>query len=249
MGEAARATAIKPDLPEQHSPLLAILPYILRTFRREPALALTVCYLFVALAGIYYDYGFYERGFGIPVLTLAQAGDFLVAGLQQPMALVLLISTLPLCWIFDWFTVRNRRKDSRRRERLRGLTQLTWRQKLHMRYLDWHLGSLWTAQLAYAAIVVLYGWSFVLIYAGHRVDQVKQGAGQRVSVRLNGEAADLRASDGAAWSYLGAVSNYVFVYDHVAGRAVILPVNAIARIQPEPSRGKPDLAPAVVHLP
>lgn len=238
MGDAERAVPASIGPSEQHSPLQAVLPHILRTFGREPALALTVCYLFIALAGIYYDYGFYQRGFGIPVLTLAQAGDFLVAGLQQPMALVLLVSTLPLCWIFDWFTVRSRRRDSRRRVRLRGVARPTRWQRLHMRYLDWHLGSLWSAQIAYVLIVILYGWSFVMIYASHRVAAVKLGESPKVGIRLNGDAADLPASSPAGWSYLGAVSNYVFAYDPAAKRATILPVNAIASLQPLPAAGR-----------
>jgi len=44
------------------------------------------------------------------------------------------------------------------------------------------------------------------------------------------------------------VSNYVFVYDHVAKQAMILPVNAVSRIQPEPVKGKPALPFPVVHL-
>lgn len=234
MDDAERAAPAGKDEPAHHSPLQAILPHILRTFAREPALALTACYLFIALAGIYYDYGFYQRGFGIPVLTLSQVGDFLVAGLQQPMALVLLVSTLPLCWIFDWFVIRSRRKDVRRRERLSDLARPRWWQRLYLRYLDWHLESLWTAQLAYAAIVVLYGWSFVLIYAGHRVDAVKRGDVPRVALQLVGEPGDLRATDPEGWGYLGAVSNYVFLYDPVAKRAMVLPVNAIASLQPLP---------------
>ena len=248
MGDAARAIPTSTESAEQHSPLQAVLPHILRTFGREPALALTVCYLSIALAGIYYDYGFYQRGFGIPVLTLAQVGDFLVAGLQQPMALVLLVSTLPLCWLFDRFNTRNRRKDSERRARLHGLSRLTWWQKLHLRYIEWHLGTIRWTVFIYLLLVCIYGWNFVVIYASYRIDAVKRGEVPRVAIRLNGEQADLRATDPKGWGYLGAVSNYVFVYDPADKRALVLPVNAIQRIQPV-VKGKPALPFPVVHLP
>lgn len=249
MDDAPRAAPATPGAIQQDSPLQAILPHILQTFAREPALALTACYLFIALAGIYYDYGFYQRGFGIPVLTLSQVGDFLVAGLQRPMALVLLVSTLPLCWIFDWFTTRSRRRDARRQTRLRGLPRLAWWQKWHLRYLDWHLGSLGWTQLAYLVIVMLYGWGFVMIYAGYRIDVVKRGGVPRVAVHLVGESDALPAVDPKGWGYLGAVSNYVFVYDPAAGRALVLPVNAIGRIQPAPVKGKSGVHLPVVRLP
>ena len=233
----------------QHSALQAILPHILRTFRREPALALTAGYLFVALAGIYYDNGFYQRGFGIPVLTLSQIGDFLVAGLQQPMALVLLVSTLPLCWLIDRFNTRTRRKAFERGQRLRGLPRLSWWQKLRLRFIDWHLGSIRWTPFVYLLIVGSYGWTFIMVYAGYRIDAVKHGQVPRVAIHLMGESGDLPAADPKGWGYLGAVSNYVFVYDPVDKRALVLPVNAIERIQPAAVKGKPGLPLPVVHLP
>jgi len=42
------------------------------------------------------------------------------------------------------------------------------------------------------------------------------------------------AGGGKPWLYLGAISQYVFVYDREAGRARILPTNAIATIGPIP---------------
>lgn len=248
MDDANRAAPAKPGRPEQHSALQTVLPHILRIFWREPALALTACYLFLALAGIYYQYGFYQRGFGIPVLTLSQIGDFLVAGLQQPMALVLLVSTLPLCWLIDRFNTRTRRKDSERRQRLRGLPVQTWRQKLQLRYIDWHLGTVRWTPFFYLLIVVIYGWVFIVAYAGQRIAAVKRGEVPRVAIHLVGEPDSLSATDPKGWGYLGAVSNYVFVYDPVARRALVLPVNAILTIQPASVKGKSGLPFPVVHL-
>lgn len=71
----------------------------------------------------------------------------------------------------------------------------------------------------------------------------------RVAIRMNGDASDLKATDPKGWGYLGAVSNYVFVYDPVAKRALILPVNAVQRIQPAPVRGESGLSFPVVRLP
>src|SRR4051812_32769509 len=82
------------------SVLLNLLPHVVQTLRREPALGITICYLLVAMAGIFYNYSFY-RQFGIPILSLSQIGDFLVAGIQRPMALLLVASTFPLCWLAD----------------------------------------------------------------------------------------------------------------------------------------------------
>ncbi|HEX5354196.1 MAG TPA: hypothetical protein VFW60_08960 [Rhodanobacteraceae bacterium] len=254
MPDARAATAARePEIgadASQHSALAAVLPHILRTFRREPALALTVAYLMVALAGIYYDYGFYRDNFGIPILTLSQISDFLVAGIQQPVALALVALTLPLCWLLDRLNARFNRKHATRRDRLRSLPRLKLWQKLQLYWVRWNLSdsNRRLSQVMYLAIVLVYSWLFVSILAGHRAKAIKQGAGPHVTVRLAGEAADLRASAGTTWSYLGAVSNYVFVYDPAARQSLVLPVNAIERIQPGPVKDKPGLPFPVVHV-
>lgn len=248
MGAASGRESETPELvaAPEHSALHALLPHILRTFGREPALALTAAYLLVSLAGIFYNYTFFERGFGIPVLTLSQIGDFLVAGLQQPIALALMLSTFVVCWLFDWFNSRSRRRAWARIERLRALPRRSWLQRLRLRVMEWHHEAIWLTQLLYLAVVVVYGWMFVGIYAHHRAQEVRHGNAARVTVRMAGEGADLPATDPRGWAYLGAVSNYVFVYDPASKRALVLPVNAIARIVPA-ARAESELPPPVVY--
>lgn len=229
------------------SPLLEMLPHILRTLQREPALAITLIYAFVAMAGIFYNFAFYRR-FDIPVLTLSQIGDFLVAGIQQPMALVLVASTFPLCWLFDRVNMRGRRRRAATRARLRALPSLTRVQRARLGFLDWMQGHgrRWYSQASYLLIVLAYSWTFVAIYADYRADVVKHGAAPVVRVWMNGAADPLATAGEAPWTYLGAIGQYVFVYDHEAARAAILPVNAIARI--EPIAGPPS-KPGVVVAP
>lgn len=93
--------------------------------------------------------------------------------------------------------------------------------------------------------MVLYGWMFVAFYSDYRAKRVLAGDAQEVSVRLNGETQDFAPSAPArGWTYLGAVSNYVFVYDVAAKRAVVLPVNNITRL--EPAAPKRTAAPVVI---
>ena len=215
-----------------HSVLAAVLPHILRAFRREPALALTVAYVMVALAGIYYDYSFYQHGFGIPVLSLVQIGDYLVAGLQKPLAIALVLVTLPICWLLDKLYVWARRREFSRRTKLRALSRRHWWQALYLRYLDWHLSGHRGIRLVYVLVICLYGWTFVNSYAIYNAAMVKRGDVTQVAVRLVGAAADMPASKARTWGYLGAVSNYVFLYDPATRQPLIVPVNAIASIRP-----------------
>ncbi|HEX7324103.1 MAG TPA: hypothetical protein VF292_01960 [Rhodanobacteraceae bacterium] len=249
MDDARRAAPRTEDSPQSYSALQAVLPHVLATFKREPALALTACYLFIALAGIYFAHYFYQRGFGIPVLTLSQVGDFLVAGLQQPMALVLLVSTLPLCWVFDLLNQRTRRKRAAKIATLEALPKRSWWQARRLRYLRWRNNSMWMIQLVYVIVVVGYGSVFIGVYAQYRAGEVRHGDVPRVVIRLNGEPANLPAVDPKGWGYLGAVSNYVFVYDPVAKRALVLPVNAIERMQPEAVNRRTGPSLPVVRIP
>lgn len=225
------AVAVKGEGERPVSALFEMLPHILRTLRREPALAISLTYLLVAMAGIFYDFSFY-RQFDIPVLTLSQIGDFLVAGIQQPMALVLVLSTFPLCWLFDKINMRGRRRRAAEIIRLRAQSSLSWWARGRLSFIDWMNGRRWYTQLVYLIVIVAYGWTFVGAYAGYRADAAKRGDAPEVRVWMNGIAEPLAPTGKQPWTYLGAIAQYVFVYDRGNGRAEILPVNAIARIEP-----------------
>jgi hypothetical protein len=233
MADPAAVAPAAAALPAQQSVLFEFLPHALQTFKREPALALTLGYVLVAMAGIFYNFSFYRR-FGVPILTLSQISDFLVAGLQQPVALLLVVSTFPLCWVADKINMNRRRRRARQREALLRSTPDSRLRRVQL----FALGSppRWFTACVYLGIIIIYAWIFVNFYAGHRADAVRRGEAQQVTIWLGGDAAALAAGGGAgSWTYLGAVSNYVFVYDRAADRSVILPVNSIARIAPLPS--------------
>lgn len=238
--ELASCVAARAPAPDESSPLLRLLPHVLQTLRREPALAVTLAYVLVAMAGIFYNRSFYQK-FDIPVLGLSQISDFLVAGIQQPIALALVLSTFLLCWLFDHLGMRYRRCLQAWRARLRQVPSRSPWQRGRLAVIESQLGKDWHEQCAYLVVVVLYGWLFVSLFADHRADLVKRGEAAQVRLWLSGDEA------GAArtWTWLGAVSGYVFVYDPAAGRSQILPVENIARIEPVPRpKGPRQPAPA-----
>lgn len=221
-----------------------LLPHLLRLLRREPALAITLGYLLLVMGGIFYNVRFFGK-FGIPVLTLSQVSDFLIAGIQQPIAILLVLSTLPLCWLFDLANRRTVRRRHRTLDRLRALEAPNRWQRVRLWRLEWRERQIWILPLSYLAVVVLYGASFVGFYADYRVDRVRGGDAAQVRVWLGGAA--LQPDRAEAWTYLGAVANYVFIYDHASERSVILPVENIERIEPvtaaKAARSAPSLAP------
>ncbi|HEX4481289.1 MAG TPA: hypothetical protein VH082_10800 [Rudaea sp.] len=237
--EAERAKAVS---VEHVSVLDTIAPHIFQTLSREPALAITLGYLFVAMAGIFYNYTFYER-FGIPVLMLSQVGDFLVAGIQQPMAILLVLSTFPLVWLVDRFNLNRRRRRVVRREAMiaRGGTSLWFRFRVGLL----RSPPRWFTATAFFLLIFVYGWIFVQSYAKHRAADVENGDAQMVTVWLNGQTEPL-PSKSKGWTYLGAVSNYIFVYDHDGARSEILPVNNVARLEPAPVARDRSKAPIII---
>jgi hypothetical protein len=223
------------DAEEPVSALFEVLPHVLRTLRREPALVITLTYLLVAMAGIFYDYAFY-RQFGIPALSLSQISDFLAAGIQEPIAIVLVLSTFPLCWLFDRINLWGRRRRAAEGARLRAVPSLDWWQRRRLGFIVAMNERRGYMRLVYVLVVVAYAWSFVSSYAGHRAEAVKRGDALEVRIRLTDGSQLLTRSDGhPPWLYLGAISQYVFVYDREAARAEIVPVNALSWIEPVPT--------------
>ena len=150
--------------------------------------------------------------------------------------LLVVLSTFPLCWLLDRLNALHRRRRAVRRRALIEQGSDSWWRTL--RLLSLQSPPAWFTGAVYVVLIVIYGWAFVSRYADYRADLVRRGEAAQVRVWLNGDASGLSASDGAAWTYLGAVSNYVFVFDPATRRAVALPVNNIARI--EPVAGTPD---------
>jgi hypothetical protein len=226
------------------SALFELLPHVLRLLRREPALVFSLTYLLVAMAGIFYDVAFY-RQFDIPVLTLSQFSDFLVAGIQEPIAIVLVLSTFPLCWLFDRINIWGRRRRAAEGARLKAAPSLNWWQRRRLAFIVAMNERRGYMRLVYVLVIVAYAWTFVSAYANHRAEAVKNGEGPGVRVWLSG-GGELGMTPQAhfGWIYLGGISQYVFVYDRATKRAEIVPVNSIARIEPIP--GPPSKSGVVV---
>jgi hypothetical protein len=236
------------EVEEPISALFEVLPHVLRTLRREPALVITLTYLLVAMAGIFYDYAFY-RQFDIPALSLSQISDFLAAGIQEPIAIVLVLSTFPICWLFDRINLWGRRRRAAEGERLKAMPSPTWWQRRRLAFIVTMNDRRNYMRLVYALVIVAYAWTFVSGYAQYKAEAVKRGEGLEVDVRMNDGAVLATASGGGKpWLYLGAISQYVFVYDRDAGRAKILPTNAIAAIEPIPG-AKPKSGLMVAPIP
>ncbi len=79
----------------------SVVLVVLRRLRHEPALLFPSAYLLISVLGLWCSYWFY-RGFDLPILEYLQAGDFLVAGIKDPMYAILLLFGVLMVVLCSW---------------------------------------------------------------------------------------------------------------------------------------------------
>ena len=192
-------------------------------FRREPMLLVTCSYLFVSIVGLWDLYWFY-RGFDIPILEFLQSSDYFVAGLRRPAYAGLLALTLLAAAVSIW----PQRWRMRHPERAARLDGRWWFRLLFPRRADWWayfgLHPETTATLTAVAVMA----TMLFMQSEARADAIRAGGGNAVEVQAGGQPV---AGD---WRMLGTSSAYVFLWEPRAQRALVLPVESIAAIQPVP---------------
>lgn len=166
-----------------------------KTLVDQPALFISVLYLFASLIGLVYSWAFL-RSFGIDVMQYSEVGDFLLASLKEPVIWLLVIVTVAL--------IQGDSALSRRVQR-RGPG----------RWMRWY-GSERYRKVNYlvSALMVL---AVLLVYADASSKKVRDGGGDEFRLEL----AD--GSPATQQVLLGTTVNYVFVYDPASERVSIHP--------------------------
>lgn len=217
-------------------------PSALALLRREPALSITLGYLLLSLIGLWSSYCFY-RVFRIPILEYMQPGDFLVAGVRQPMNLLWLLLMILIAVPAYWPTYyRLRHPESAERFRRHWFGRL-----IFSRYVDPFRRRRWYDLSPEATILLALlfgGGSLIMAYSGDRAKALLDGGGQAVRVTLSDAGAPLRG--GAR--LLGTTSGYVYLYWPDNGRTEVLVQENVSRIEVLPRRvpqgGSPPMASA-----
>lgn len=208
-------------------------PRALALLRREPALSITLGYLLLSLIGLWSSYCFY-RVFRIPILEYMQPGDFLVAGVRQPMNLLWLL-LMALVSVPAYWPTYYRLRHPERVERFRR----HWFGRLiFSRYVDPFRRRRWFDLSPEATILLgllLGGGSLIMAYSGDRAEALLQGGGQAVRVTLADGGSPLRGSA----RLLGTTSGYVYLYWPDNGRTEVLVQEGVSRIEVLPRRVPP----------
>ncbi len=197
----------------------------------EPALWIPLAYLCTAALGLWASYWYY-RPFKLPILQYMQAGDFLVAGLRDPIYFLLVVGAFAIGWLTSRIDVW-RERDPQRVERLRSHW---WGRVLAPRWQQhrWWIGSRMSASSALVASVVWATMWLVLGYVNGRADNLLDGRGTPIAVHFAGNDA---AADASHALLIGTTAEWVFVYWPDRHAAEAIPQQSIARIgYPEATR-------------
>jgi hypothetical protein len=203
----------------------SVVVALLERTRREPALLFTTAYLLVSVLGLWCSYWVYA-GFKLPILEYLQASDFLVAGLRDPVYVLLLLLGMAVVLAVSWpETLRLRNAD--KLEQLRRRT-IWWPMVLTRSMLtSWDgtgLRPLTAMVLAVAGLMALLAAGYVTS-RGEAIRE--QGRGEVVTVQFNGDAAPQRDTA----RLLGSSSAFVFLRWPRQQRAEAVPIATIKRLQ------------------
>lgn len=222
-------------VPEPFEP--SVVMRAIGVLKREPVLFVTLGYVLLSIVGMWANYWYYS-GFGIPVLEYMQAGDFLVAGLRDPIYPLALIGAVLFAWVLSW-PVRWRERNPGRAAALR----CHWWGRVILNDGRFFGMSRETA-LAFSMFWLAIWMLFALVI--DKANAVREGAGHIVRVTLAGQSASM---DGTA-RLLGTSNAFVFLYWPERRLAEAVPIEAIARLQSvSVAKHKPSPSPSTAPAP
>lgn len=173
---------------------------------REPALLLSLAYLATSALGLWASYWLY-RPFGIAIFDYMQPSDLLVAGLRDPVYLLLVLVGFLVGWgtgALDRYRFADAERVRRWRTRWWGrmLWVPRWRERMAAVRSRGFRRFLRLAVMPYLALM------FVYIYTQYQAEQLARGLGTPLQVRFAGDA----AAEAGHPELLGTTSAWVFVY-------------------------------------
>ena len=174
-----------------------------RHLLREPALLLSLAYIAVSALGLWASYWLYHP-FGIPVFEYMQPSDILVAGLRDPVYLLLVAAGFGVAALArSWGSWRFDHPDRVERMRSHWFSRLwapRWRERVNRSP---------AARLLFAVSFVIYlALSLVYMYTQNETARLLRGDGQHVSLVYVGDS----QPQAEPVMLIGTTSDWVFVY-------------------------------------
>lgn len=200
-------------------------PRVVTLLREQPALAVSIGYVLLALIGLWSSYWFY-RGFGIAIIEYYEVSDFLIAGLRDPynvLALLGISAIMAIAYAPALHELHNREKVAGYRRRWWGCIVFP-RFGSPFRLRRWYDMS----NDGLITLAVLLGAGALMIeHAEERAATLVQGGGQPVRVTLLGHMDALRGEA----RVLGTSTDFVFLYWPSNGRTEAVAKDTLGRIE------------------
>jgi hypothetical protein len=187
----------------------------------NPALSLTVLYLFASVIGIIFHFLFLRR-FGFNVLEFSETSDFLMVVVREPLTVALALLGVPFYLAYIAGAMRTGRWARRQFGLMRSTPEKRRKTIAGMR--RW-------LHLLEASFIGVWAIVFVMYYSYWRSTRIRAGDFRQVAVHYK---TDSPRADGAlvaeGLALLGTTSRFVFLYDAKANRSEVVPLDAIARL-------------------
>ncbi|WP_133471167.1 hypothetical protein [Paraglaciecola marina] len=196
-------------------------PYeIIALITRHPGLTVFLIYATIAIAGFVYLLTFYSY-FNLPITTYLEVSDILVAGIKDPMVMLMVFGAFSVVFI-TWAVTYIHAPVS------------AWLDKKFnhgaLRVIPFLAGvqsarSFWWGALA---ILLVYFVIFISMHSKNKAELIidkKYGL-----VTLDSKAI---SNPDHEYSLLSTSINYIFLYDHQTKNTLVLPLNNINSITPK----------------
>ncbi|MEO7876802.1 MAG: hypothetical protein ABIR62_11870 [Dokdonella sp.] len=188
----------------------------------EPAFLLSVAYFAMSALGLWASYWLY-RPFGIPIFQYLQPTDILVAGLRDPMYLVLVAAGFALSAIIRrWERWRFAHPDRAERMRAHWYGRLwapRWWERIN--------ASTFTRALFSIGFVIYFAFALVISYTRMQADRILRGDATHVVITY----ADGTAATAGPAILVGTTAGWVFVFWPQQKRAEAIAQQSLRSLQ------------------
>jgi hypothetical protein len=189
----------------------------------HPGLAVFLVYTTIAIAGFIYLITFYSH-FGLKVTVYLEIGDILVAGVKDPMVMLMVAGAFSMV-LFVWGVVYVQAPFSAWLDRKFN--------KGALRFIPIIAGvqSIRTFWWSAFVILAIYFFMFIGVHAKNKAQSIIEQKQDLILV-------DSKATSGTGddYSLLGTSINYVFLYDHQTKHTLVLPLESINSLKPKPNK-------------
>ena len=202
--------------PLKESQTLLFLSY----FRQHPALALSVSYALLTLCGISYSACFYHE-FDIAILKLTNISDLMIAGLSEPIALLMFFGGILVVVCLDLSSkyIYNRWQGKPKSIQRTLILAMSYSPKKSEFF-----------TIAMIGCFALYAHLFVSWFAEWHSERIKQGYGDQIMV-----SSDVLGTEAKPLTLLGSTTHFLITYNPDDMQVIAIPVENLDKLTAIPS--------------